>query len=510
MSARSCLVVAVVLLAGCSGGTEGTTQPTAPSRPSTPVTEPAVSTSTVDTTPATPVPPDTGISWQPIDDELDEGFLDVPLDWNDPSGPTIPLYLVRHRAADPSGRIGSLLVNPGGPGSPGTELARYAPGIYGQALVDRFDIIGWDPRGTGRSEPRIECGDEYDRWFAIDPSPDDDAEHRALVDTEQSLAAGCAERSGPGLVFVDTASSARDIDAIRRALGEERISYFGWSYGSELGAVWATLFPDTVRAAVLDGAIDPTIGYFEQNVQQASGFERALGVLLDECSADRTCPFHNDGRAAEAFDRLAADIDRNPLGGERTPITQGVFTTAVIASLYDDTAWFRLEQALADAQRGDGAGLLELYDEYYEIEPDGRNRSNLTESYFAIGCLDDPGTTSPDELFDRADELATAAPRLGPSYQLELAVCSVWPQRPRNRVQITGKDAGPIVVVGTTGDTATPLAATQAMAATLQEGRLVTVTAEQHTGYGANACVDDAVESYLIDPSDLPEEGLTC
>jgi pimeloyl-ACP methyl ester carboxylesterase len=463
------------------------------------------------TTPATePVEPPTGtIEWRPIGPQLDEGRLLVPLDWDDPGGPTISLFMVRHRANDGQ-RIGSLLVNPGGPGAAGSYLGEYADDLYGVDLVDRFDIIGWDPRGTGQSEPVIDCGDEYDRWFAVDSSPDDAAEEDLLVAAAQDLVDGCVAGAGPGLPFVDTIASARDMDAIRRALGEDTISYFGFSYGSELGAVWATLFPDTVRAAVLDGASDPTVAYFEQNVQQAAGFEEALARLLAECSADTTCVFHNDGRAEEAYDALQASLDTQPLTGERTPINDGVLATAVASALYDQATWQRLEQALADAQRGDGGGLLALYDDYYDIDPSGSNTSNLIEAYFAIGCLDDPGTTSAEELFVRADELAVVAPRMGPAYQLELMVCALWPERPTDRVVITGTGAGPILVVGTTGDTATPLASSQAMADTLEQGRLVVVEGEQHTGYGLNSCIDDVVEGYLIDPASLPPEGTTC
>jgi pimeloyl-ACP methyl ester carboxylesterase len=453
---------------------------------------------------------DVAIEWETGSDGVDIGTIEVPLDWSDATGETIAIHLARHRAADPSQRIGTLLVNPGGPGAAGSSFGEFAESIYTERLVDRFDIIGWDPRGTGESEPPVMCDDAFDPYFAIDSSPDTADERALLVERSQQFATRCAELTGGALAFVDTVSTARDMDAIRRALGEDRISYFGFSYGSELGAVWATMFPDTVRAAVLDGAVDPTQPYFEQNISQAAGFEQALSTLLARCSADRSCPFHNDGDAEAAFDRLAAYVDADPIGGERTPITQGVLATAVATSLYDEALWYRLEVALADAQAGDGAGLLELYDEYYDLDAQGRHVSGVTDAYFAIGCVDDPGTTSPDELFGRAGELAEAAPRMGPAYQMELMVCAVWPHRPRATVTITGVGAGPIVVVGTTGDTATPFTSTAAMASTLEDGHLITVVADQHTGYGANTCVDEAVDGYLIDPANLPADGLRC
>ena len=458
-------------------------------------------TTTPDTEPGNTHDSDEAFAWTDHGDGTQDGTLSVPLDYDDPNGEMITLYVVRHLAADPSQRIGTLLVNPGGPGYGGSGLAYSADNIYGQALLDRFDIVGWDPRGTGFSEPAVDCVADYDHYFGLDSSPDTNAERQALIDVGTEFGAACEADNGNLLAHLSTVDSARDMNAIREALGEATISYFGFSYGSELGATWATLFPDTVRAAVLDGAVDPTVGYLEQNIQQAAGFEATFNEFLAQCSANSNCAFHNGGDAEGAFDELSAKIDAHPVtvDPDRTKVTQGVLFTAVTDAMYDQSYWPRLELALADLQDGDGRGTLDLYDDYYGYQ--GGSWGNELEAYFAIGCLDDPGSTGPTDLLSHETEFAAAAPRLGRGWMAELLFCSVWPVPAAPPITITGAGAGPIVVMGTTGDPATPLQATRNMATALQDGHLVVVKADQHTGYGVNSCGDDTIDNYLVDPS---------
>ncbi len=445
--------------------------------------------------------------WVDNGDGTEQGSLTVPLDQAQPDGAQITLAVARHKATNPATRIGTLLVNPGGPGFGGTSLAYSAVDIYGQSLVDRFDIVAWDPRGTGKSEPAVDCIDDYDPYFALDSSPDNAQERQQLIQAGNDFGAACAAKNSGLLQFLSTEHSAHDMDSIRAALGEDTISYFGFSYGSELGATWATLFPDTVRAAVLDGAVDPTVDYLHQNIQQAAGFEAAFDQFLAQCSASAACAFHNGGRAAAAFDTLSASIDAHPVAvtADRTPVTQGVLLTAVSEAMYDQASWPQLEEALADLQAGKGQAVLDLYDEYYSYADGGWD--NSLEAYFAISCLDDPGSTGPDDLYSHEAEFAAAAPRLGRSWMAELTFCSVWPVKSPGSIRITGNGAGPIVVVGTTGDPATPLQSSRNMARALEDGHLIVVRADQHTGYGVNSCVDDAVDNYLLSPTTpLPAE----
>ena len=358
------LVVGLSVSVGASAaGTTGsdTTEPSATTEVSettevTGATEAVESTDAPATTEATPasLPPfePQPIEWTSLGDQIEEGRLEVPIDYANPDAGTFSLYLVRHLAADPSERIGSLLVNPGGPGFSGTILAESAEFIYSPDLLDRFDIVGWDPRGTGVSEPFIDCIDNYDEYYAgTDITPDDDAERQQIIDVAEDFAEQCVERSEDFIQFVGTNNSARDMDTIRRALGEDEISYFGFSYGSELGGTWATLFPDTVRAAVLDGAADPNANELEGSLQQTAGFEATLATFLAQCSDNPDCAFHNDGDAEGAFDQLMLKIDEKPLPTEagRPLLTRGVALQGVAEAMYSDVLWVDLEQALASA-----------------------------------------------------------------------------------------------------------------------------------------------------------------
>jgi pimeloyl-ACP methyl ester carboxylesterase len=456
---------------------------------------------------------DEAFGWTSIGDGVEEGSLTVPVDYDDPSKGTATLYLVRHLATDTDRRIGSLLVNPGGPGFGGSVLARQAPGIYGSELIERFDIIGFDPRGTGRSTPAIDCIDDLDRTYGdIDITPDDDAEQQQLVSLAEEFAAGCAEATGADfLPYVGTNNVARDMDAIRAALGEERISYFGFSYGSELGATWATLFPDTVRAAVLDGAADPGADPVEATIQQSIGFEDTLSTFLTQCAADNECPFHNDGDPSTAFDALMVSIDEQPITAldGRPLLTRSMAVTAVARAMYSNELWPTLADALADAQAGDGSGLMTLYDDYYGRTSEGTYSDEL-EAFQVISCMDDERRLTIAEEDAAAERYRAAAPRFAPGTTGSYG-CVFLPAPIDPRADVTGDGAGPILVMGTTGDAATPLASTELMADALEDGRLVIVEADQHTGYGFNRCSQETIDEYLIDPvANAPADGTRC
>ena len=480
--ARGAVVTAFLVLVGC--GSNGSSNPA----------------TTISTGPYVP----TGFNWKACDDSASTttvqcGTLEVPFDYNNPSAGTFTLYVKLLPAANPTLRIGSMMVNPGGPGFGGSSLADDASYYFSSDIIDHFDIIAWDPRGTGKSTPAVDCVDDYDQYFGIDSPPDSPEEKQALIDASQAFNDECMDNSGEILPYISTQASATDMNSIRQALGEDKISYFGFSYGSELGATWATMFPQTVRAAVFDGAVDPQATSAQEGMAQAGGFEGQLTTFLAACSKNSTCAFYNGGKAEAAFDSLLLELDTKPLvvTKDRTPVTQGVAFTAVAQAMYSDSNWPQLEQALADAQQGDGAGLLKLYDDYYQRKDDG-SYGNELEAFLAISCLDDPGATSVKEVEDAVQDFVAAAPRLGANFGYGYS-CALWPVKPATKIDATGKGAGPIVVVGTTGDPATPLASTRKMAAALEQGILLIVEANQHTGYGANECINTAVDSYLID-----------
>ncbi len=470
--------------------------------------------------------PEGDVEWSELEFGVDEATLAVPLDHDDPDGEQIELYMVRHRATDPDTRIGVLFVNPGGPGYGASDLAAQAEFIYDPPLLESFDIIGIDPRGTGLSEPAVDCVDDYDPYFGIETGPDDAGEDGALREAAAEFTAGCVERSSELLQHLTTVDTARDFDLVRQALGEETVSYFGWSYGTQLGATWATLFPDTVRAAVLDGAVDPTVGRIDGLVQQAAGFDAALNSFLADCSADPTCAFHNDGDAEGAFLDLLVQLETTALATTpgRPALTQGVFEVGVAQAMYADVTWPQLAEALADAATGDGAGVLALYDAYFGRLPDGTYGDEL-EAYFAITCADDPapgGAAAIDEAVARRADFFIASPRIGTTAAYEVLICASFPAGANGNendgfendgfendgFEITGDGAGPIVVVGNTGDPATPFEGSRTMAETLDQGVFVAVEADQHTAYGLNSCIDDAIDNYLVDL--VVPEGLRC
>ena len=490
--ARGAVVTAFLVLVGC--GSNGSSNPA----------------TTISTGPYVP----TGFNWKACDDSASTttvqcGTLQVPFDYNNPSAGTFTLYVKLLPAANPTLRIGSMMVNPGGPGFGGSSLADDASYYFSSDIIDHFDIIAWDPRGTGKSTPAVDCVDDYDQYFGIDSPPDSPEEKQALIDASQAFNDECMDNSGEILPYISTQASATDMNSIRQALGEDKISYFGFSYGSELGATWATMFPQTLRAAVFDGAVDPQATSAQEGMAQAGGFEGQLTTFLAACSKNSTCAFYNGGKAEAAFDSLLLELDTKPLvvTKDRTPVTQGVAFTAVAQAMYSDSNWPQLEQALADAQQGDGAGLLKLYDDYYQRKDDG-SYGNELEAFLAISCLDDPGATSVKEVEDAVQDFVAAAPRLGANFGYGYS-CALWPVKPATKIDATGKGAGPIVVVGTTGDPATPLASTRKMAAALEQGILLIVEANQHTGYGANECINTAVDSYLIDLT-VPVNETTC
>ncbi len=500
------LLVAIVTLAACSDDASPSVQSSAQNSTS-------IGGSTGSEPRGTDPAPGASLVWDDFggDGTVQTSSIEVPIDYSDPSKGTFDLFVARH-LADPAKRIGSLLVNPGGPGFGGSDFAIYADQIYNQPLLEAFDIVGWDPRGTGLSEPAIDCIDDYDRFYAsLDITPDDAAERAAIVGTAQDFADACVSKNTEYLPFVGTNNSARDMDSIRAALGEATISYFGFSYGSELGATWATLFPDTVRAAVLDGAADPTADSVESGKQQTVGFENTLASFLAQCSADSTCAFHSDGDAEGAFDALMQSLDDTPVPSQdgRPDVNLQVAVSGVAQAMYSDSLWPQLAEALAAAQDGDGSGLLALYDMYFGRGPDGSYENSL-EAFQAIVCMDDSERLSVAQEDAIAPELTALAPRISPG-TVGGYFCTFFPPATDPRVDITGVGAGPILVMGTTGDAATPLAGTKTMADTLEDGRLVIVDADQHTGYSVNQCSADVIDQYLLDPvANAPADGTEC
>lgn len=447
------------------------------------------------------------IVWTACGEDLQCGSFDVPFDYSSPNLGTFTLPIVKRMASKPNSRIGSLLLNPGGPGAGATDFARYADSIFSTTLLNNFDIVAWDPRGVGGSVPAIDCVDTMDDYFALDPSSDDEAETTALVNGARDFARSCEERSAGILEHVSTIDAASDIDVLRRALGEQTISYFGFSYGTQLGATWATLFPDTVRAATLDAAVDPTLDYVDGLLLQAEGFETSMNTFLDWCDKVQ-CEFLDEGSDARtSFDALANRLNSAPLvNDDRPPTNEGVLGIAVAQSLYSESSWSTLAVKLSAAKDGDGAGLLTLFDDYFGGYANG-HPDNMIDAYFVITCADREESVGVDEILGLKDRLREIAPRVGAGWIQEMLVCANWSSPPSASVEIGAPGTSSrIVVVGSIGDAATPLSGTRNMVRRLGHARLIVSPLEQHTTYGSDDCVTREVDEYLVNLTDGPDE----
>ncbi|MFF4237043.1 alpha/beta hydrolase [Actinomadura geliboluensis] len=442
--------------------------------------------------------------------------LRVPLDYARPSGATIGLALVKVPATDRRRRIGSLLFNFGGPGGAGVDTLVQAAGEYA-ALRARYDLVGFDPRGVGRSAP-VRCADDrrLDRLAALDDTPDTAAEETAYIDARAAFVKGCATRSGDLLPHVGTKDAARDMEAIRVALGDPKLHYFGVSYGTWLGAAYAHQFPGGVGRAVLDGAVDTGIGAADLALQQASAFQRALGGFAAACArlGRTSCPLGADGPAvAASVGRILAGLDRRPLAtSSGRKLTQSLGATGVAAALYSRDAWPYLAQGLVDAvKRRDGSLLLMLADVQNGRSGDG-TYSNLSAANTAITCADTTERHTPADVRRLLPKFRDASPVFGPSMAWGLLQCTGWPVPGDGSArEVSAPSAAPILVVGNTGDPATPYAWAPALTRALG-GRavLLTLKGEGHGAYDTgDPCVRAAVHAYLLDGR-TPAPGTTC
>jgi pimeloyl-ACP methyl ester carboxylesterase len=438
----------------------------------------------------------------------------VPRDWTVEGGDTYSVAMIRARSSNQQGRIGSLLINPGGPGGSGIKLAIYLSfgPTYGglpAEVTDRFDIIGFDPRGVGRSAP-VKCIDAADQAasFGAVPDPATQAQFDAMVALSKKMATGCGGKYGSQLPYFSTEQAAKDMDAIRAAVGDEKLSYLGFSYGTLLGATYAQLFPAKVRAMVLDGAVDPKQTYVEGSETQAKGFERAFTNFTAWCKqTPDKCPIAPDARKA-VTDALAA-ADRSPVtSADGRKATSGWVFVSVISALYTQTSWPTLAKAIAGLARGDAKGVFTLADSYTERQQDG-SYTNLFDANLAVNCTDIDKAPTVEEIRRLQGEWRTKYPLFGAALAVGMLPCAFWPGKHDPYPVGAAKGAPPIVVVGTTGDPATPYENTADLASMLGVGHVLTWEGEGHTAYPNTECIARAVDSYLINLT-VPQEGQRC
>jgi pimeloyl-ACP methyl ester carboxylesterase len=446
--------------------------------------------------------------------------ITVPLDYADPAGSDLQLQVIRHPATSKE-PLGSLVVNPGGPGASGVDYGRAARAIVTPEVLKEYDIVGFDPRGVARSEP-VEClnDTELDTFMATDATPDNPAEVKELAALSAEMGHGCKARSPEVAPHVDSVSVVRDIDILRAVLGDEKLNFLGKSYGSQLGALYAGLFPQQVGRVVLDGVLPNSLTLDMVSEGQAAAFDVALQRFVAWCIEDADCPLPRDQEQGMArIQKLLDDLDSHPLPGiGKRVLTQALGTAAILNYLYAPSAdWVLLEYGLAAALEGDGSVLLDMIDDRTD-RSEGRYTSNLNEVFFAVSCLDRPALGG----VEHAEELAAAweaeAPVFGPVLAWGTLPCWRWPMDPvtvagadpRSREPVRAPGTAPILVVSTRYDPATPYQWGVQVADELESGHLLTYEGDGHTAYTSGSpCIDAAVTDYLISGK-VPAEGASC
>ncbi|MFF3749676.1 alpha/beta hydrolase [Streptomyces sp. NPDC002018] len=434
--------------------------------------------------------------------------LVAPLDYTRPAGETTAIALIRSTARDKDRRIGSLLFNFGGPGGSGVATLPGAADLFDR-LHERYDLVGFDPRGVAESSGVV-CRDnrQTERSLRIDSTPDTPAEERVFLDDSAEFGAGCAKRSGRILPYVGTTSAARDMDLMRQVLGDRKLHYFGFSYGTELGGVYAHLFPSKVGRLTLDAVVDPSADYTGHSRNQALGFQRALENYFKSRDIGARS---GTARVVKLLDRL--DSEPLPTAMGRT-LTQGLALTGIISPLYGEESWPELTDALEGAENGDGTGLLRLADAYNDRDARGRY-GTAHHAQRAISCADAEGRVDAAEVRSRLlADFSEVSPVFGPYLAWDLAGwCARWPVAGEHETpEVAAPGADPILVIGGKGDPATPYEGSLRMAEELGEGVGVHLTFEGE-GHGAyttgNACVTQVVDDYFLRDK-VPAPGKSC
>jgi pimeloyl-ACP methyl ester carboxylesterase len=441
----------------------------------------------------TPVP----VAWSGCGGGLDCATVAVPISYQDPGGATLDLALVRHPADRPDQRIGTLLVNPGGPGASGVR--RVARGFrVSPEVADRFDIVGVDPRGVGSSTP-ITCGAAVPAFRATDLSPDTPQEEAALRAAAQAVADECRSTEGDRLAHLGTVEVAHDVEVIRRALGEDQISFVGLSYGTLIGELWADWYPTSVRALVLDGVVDPAEGGASASLDQADAIDNVVDEMDAACAADSTCPLAATGGLLASYDELARRVEAGELSGAGVGPNQLAY--AAFYATYDGATWPRLWAAVAQGLAGDLSAVADLAASYEGLVP--------YAPFALVTCLDGPHPMGYAAWTDSTADVALRSSRFGRALANELLPCAFWPAGTRVPGPVHAAGAPPILVIGSTGDAATPFESAVRVAHTLTSGALLKVEIEGHVALGDSDCATERATRYLVDLV-VPEPGATC
>lgn len=427
--------------------------------------------------------------------------IEVPMDYENPSGRKLTIAMVKKPAARPSERIGVLLVNPGGPGASGIETVNNAASsIFSQEILDRFDIIGWDPRGAGDSS-RLNCAKSLDYLFdGVDYSPDSDEEIAKLKEVNKRFGQDCKNDDKRLLRHLSSEETVKDMDEIRKSLGENEINYLGYSYGTALGQLYAQEFPKNFRTMVLDGVLDLAADPVATMKEQAIGFDDAMSSFFEYCQAN-TCKYAKGKDPRQAYMDIMNSVDAKPVRSTNEDSTLGPAQLDIATAYYlysGETGWNVLDAGLNDLLNGDPNKLLSGFSSYVGRSFDGSYDGSY-ESFLSIGCND--GTIGDaSDMLELANEMGPKAPIFGESGILLGLPCATWPEEViASAYKFEDRDTAPVLVIGTTGDPATPVQWARNTAKNLPNSIYIEKTGEGHTAYGhGDVCVDDLVNNYFI------------
>ncbi len=454
------------------------------------------------------------IVWKGCGDDAQCAMVKAPLDWANPSPDTdIELALTRRRALDGDAQ-GTLFFNPGGPGASGADYVKTSSGVFSEELLGDFDLVGWDPRGVGSSSAVVCYTDpkDFDEFlFGIPEGEPGSPEWLEEIDQAGAdFAQACAENTGELLGFVDTISTVRDLNMLRALVGDEKLNFFGMSYGTQIGAQYADLFPENVGRMVLDGVVNPADSMYEVVLGQTEGFNRALRKYLENCR-ETACPFSEDPDSdiqviANLYDRL----DEDPLPhDDGRMLSSGVLDTAINMALYDEQYWPILSQTFQEIALGETETAFALADAYVQ-RVDGKYEDHFFESFYAINCIDYPIETDPAVLKRQVEELNRISPLEG-DYPIVDPVCSNWPYPPKDNVgPVEGEGADPILLIGTTGDPATPYESAVEVSEQLESSVLISFNGDDHIAYDeGDPCVNTLVDDYFL-TGEVPDADPRC
>jgi pimeloyl-ACP methyl ester carboxylesterase len=530
-----CLTAAFALLGGCTSTVDGTGSPlsASPGGPSNPApnsgpVSPGNGPSDAPESSDPPVPAEPAAQFHDCSSafNLDAltfpagrrdkltfecALISVPLDYADPTGSKISIVLIKVHDSDNTNSIGSLLVNPGGPGGSGIDAAVGLSAQLPDEIMTHFDIIGFDPRGVGQSSP-IQCltDAEKDQLNAESPDVLTAAGFAKARATAKSIADKCAQKYGSSLADYNTVSTAKDMDLIRQAVGDSKMNYLGFSYGTELGSVYAHLFPQNIRVAVLDGAVDPLTSDLATDTNQLQGFEGAFDQFAAYCRKTDPCSQLGDPRAA--VQSIVHTAAQSPIPsstpGETRQATPAIVDTGVLSALYSRSQWPTLGQALIDAEHGDSSKIFQLADQYNERY--NGHYTNIADANETINCNDAKPGPSNSTIRATAKEWAKRFPLFGLWNAPSLFSCQQWQPDRTVPPLPTAPTPNKVLVIGNLHDPATPYQGAQDLAKTMGNAELVTWDGEGHTSYlQGSSCVDGYVNNYLVNIT-LPPTGKTC